>query len=162
MTGSWSFWVFITILVVLHLLLHLGTGTGGAAPDLLTVAALLGARRVNRAGATVLGAALGLLRDALSLASFGADTIALALVAYAGARTRELFVGDSRLFVLAYLIVGGWVHEVIYRVLAVARGGLGGAGFAVHLLLYAPLQALYAAVVGTAALALFRWTTGER
>ena len=50
-----SFWVLVALLVVTHFLLHLGLGIGVAAPDLLTVAVLLSARRMRGWSAAALG-----------------------------------------------------------------------------------------------------------
>lgn len=159
---NWAFWVFTATLVVLHFLLHLALGIGGAAPDLLTIAVLLSARRTNRALATLLGAALGLLRDALALVAFGADTLALAAVAYLGARTRDMFVGDSWLFVVLYLFLGKWLHDVLHYGLSVMKAGTGTADLVPELLMRAPLAAAYGALAGVVALALYRGLTGER
>ena len=68
--SSTSYWVFILILVVLHLVVHVAIGFGTMAPDLITIAVLLSARRLSGAAAAGLGLALGLLVDALSLTSF--------------------------------------------------------------------------------------------
>ncbi|HEX6940140.1 MAG TPA: rod shape-determining protein MreD [Longimicrobiales bacterium] len=156
---AWTFWVFIALLIVVNFLLHLAIGLGATAPDLLTVAVLLAARRLRPAPAAALGLALGLLRDALSLIAFGADAVALTVLGFLGARSRDLFVGESLAFVALYLFVGKWLHDVIYYLIAGAdvRGSA-----VVRLLIEAPLAAVYAAVAGTAALLLYRLVTGER
>src|SRR5690554_5327790 len=116
MTASraWTFWAFIALLVALDFVLHIAIGLGSTAPDLLTVALLLGARRLSGAGAAALGLVLGLLRDALSLIAFGAEVITLTVLGYLGARSRDLFIGEGMLFIGAYLFVGKWLHDVIY------------------------------------------------
>ncbi len=158
----WPFATFIATLVVLHFFLHLGLGLGGAAPDLLTVAALLAARRMNRAVATLLGGVLGLIRDALALVAFGADALALAFVAYVGARTRDLFVGDSWLFVLLYLFVGKWSHDALHYGFTAVKTGSGTADAFGRLVLLAPEAALYSALAGAVALAFYRNVSRER
>jgi hypothetical protein len=141
-----SFWTFITILVLLQLLLHLGLGLGATAPDLLTVAVLL-------------GALLGLLEDALSLYAFGAEAVTLGLLGFAGARSRDFFLGESTLFLGVYLFVGKWLHDVVITLLT----GTGSSMDMVsRLLLHAPIASLYAAVCGTLALGLYRALSADR
>lgn len=156
---GWRFATFIALLVVLHFTLHVALGVGRAAPDLLTPAALFAARRLGGAAAAGLGLALGVLNDALSLAAFGADAVTLTALAYLGARSRDLFVGDSLLFVALYLFLGKWLHDVLYYLLA----GAEARGEAVsRLLLEAPLLAGYAAAASIAALLVYRTITRER
>ncbi len=158
-TGGWSYAALIVVLVVLHFLLHLGFGLGSSAPDLLTVALLLGARRLGGGGAALLGFVLGLLRDALAIAAFGADMVVLTALGYVGARSRELFVGDSLVFGAAYLFLGKWVHDAGLYLLGRT---IGGAGVAAGLLVEAPIAAAYAAAAGMLALLAYRSFTGER
>src|SRR5690606_19686966 len=77
---AWTFWAFIALLVVLDFILHIAIGLGATAPDLLTVALLLAARRLSSAGAAALGLVFGLLRDALSLIAFGAEAVTMTLL----------------------------------------------------------------------------------
>lgn len=159
-TRRGGFWLFVALLVVLHFTLHLSLGLGRTAPDLLTVAALLGARRLPGAGAAALGLALGLLNDALSLVAFGASAVALTAVSYLGSRTRDVFEGESVLFGAIYLFLGKWLHDTIYFLLGLARGGTDDAVGV--LLTSAPIAAAYAAGAGLLALILFRSVGGER
>ncbi|HEX7050233.1 MAG TPA: rod shape-determining protein MreD [Longimicrobiales bacterium] len=156
---SWPFWTFIALLAILHFLVHLGLGVGVAAPDLLTVAVLLGARRLRGSAAAALGFAFGLLRDSLSLSSFGADVVSLTLVGYLGARSRDFFVGDSLLFIGIYLFAGKWFHDVVYDLIA---GSTMAGDMVVRLFVQAPLASLYAAAAGVVALVLYRIVVGAR
>lgn len=99
-------WVLVGTLFVLHFVLHVGLGIGRGAPDLLTVALLLAAREVGVGTAGGIGLFCGLLEDSLSVLAFGANTVAMTTVGILGALTRDLFVGDSRLFVVSYLFLG--------------------------------------------------------
>jgi len=156
---SRSYWVFIFLIILAHFVLHLAIGLGDRAPDLLTVAVLLGARRLRGAHAALLGFVLGVLNDALSLVAFGAEAVVLSLLGFLGARSRDLFEGDSMLFVGFYVFLGKWLHDVIYQFLA---RGVPHGETASFLLVHAPLAALYAAGAGVLALILYRATTGER
>jgi rod shape-determining protein MreD len=154
-----AFWVFFVLLVVANFVLHIGLGLGRSAPDFLTVALLLGVRRVRGSVAAALGLILGLLQDSLSVTAFGADALVLTVLGFLGARSRDLFEGDSLLFVAAYLFLGKWLHDLGYWALA---GGGARSDFVGQMLLQAPLSALYAAGAGLVALLVFRAATGEK
>jgi rod shape-determining protein MreD len=150
-----AFWIFILLLVVLHLGVHVAVGVRGFAPDLLTVALLLGARRLSGSGAAALGLALGLLNDGLSLTAFGALAVTYAIVGFIGARSRDMFEGDSLLFVAAYVFLGKLLRDVIYMVLTRSAPWS-------DLWSSAPIAALYAALAGVVALTLYRAATSDR
>jgi rod shape-determining protein MreD len=135
----------VAVLALLHFLLHMGLGLGNRAPDLLTISLLLAAREVGMGTAAGIGFAFGLLLDAFSLLAFGANTVAMTLLGAAGARTRDLFVGDSFFFVVSYLFLGKWVKDLLYWVLV-------GEGirepFVQAVLVESSVNALYVAGVG--------------
>jgi rod shape-determining protein MreD len=139
--------VVVVLLVVLHLILHVGFGVGGAAPDLLTLALLIMARQAHMSVVTATGLFLGLLEDAQGLLAFGAHGFALAVVGALAARTRELFVGDSLVFVASYLFLGKWLRDFVYWIVA---GSDLRPPFVEALLVDASLAALYMCVVGVA------------
>lgn len=153
MKGGAAFWLFIGLLVVLHFILHLSLGLGAWAPDLLTLAVLLGARQLSAGWAGGLGFALGLLEDGVSLGAFGAAAITQTLIGFLGARSRDLFVGESFLFLSLYLFVGAWLKNALYYGIAqaVRRGEPLEA-----LLVYAPLDAAYVAAAGLVAMIVYR------
>jgi rod shape-determining protein MreD len=150
-----AFWIFIILLVVLHLGIHVALGVRGVAPDLLTVALLLGSRRLGGAAAAAFGLALGLLNDSLSLTAFGALGVTYSIVGFIGARSRDLFEGDSLLFVAVYIFLGKLLRDLIYLVLTRSApwSDLWSAS---------PLAALYAAIAGLIALTLYRAATSDR
>lgn len=158
MSAVARFWVFIAVLVVLHFLLRLTFGIGTAAPDLLTVALLLASRRTRPALGAGLGFLLGLLRDALALTAFGAAIITLTALGYLGSRIRDLFEGESLIFILLYLFIGKWLYDVLYGL--ISRGPILEDSVGV-MFLDQPLAALYAAAAGTIALAVFRLADGR-
>jgi len=138
-------WIVVASLVVLHFVLHVGFGLGPAAPDLLTVALLIGARETGLGTAAGLGLAFGLLEDALSVLSFGANSVAMTVVGTAGGVSRDLFVGDSLVFLASYFWIGKWVRELLRWV--VVREELRHP-FVDQILVQAPIGGLYAAAVG--------------
>jgi rod shape-determining protein MreD len=154
-TNYVAFWIFIILLVVVHLGVHVAVGVRGIAPDLLTVAVLLGARRLSGSGAAALGLALGVLNDALSLTAFGAMAVTYAIVGFLGARSRDMFEGDSLLFVAVYVFLGKWLRDLIYLMLT--RSGPWSDLWSTSV-----IGALYAAVAGIIALTLYRAATSDR
>lgn len=138
----------VLVLAALHFLLHLSLGLGAVTPDLLVVGLLLLARQVGMAAAAATGFAFGLMEDALSLAAFGANALALAVVGALGARTRDLFVGDSVLFMVSYVALGKWLRDFLHWLFV--GPGLRD-DFVGSMVLRAPLAALYATAVGLAA-----------
>jgi rod shape-determining protein MreD len=137
--------ILVPVLVVLHFLLHLGMGIGRGAPDLLTLALLLALREVGMGGGAGLGFFFGLLEDSFSGPAFGANTLALTLVGALGARTKDLFVGDSLLFYFFYLAAGKWIRDLVHWV---AAGEAGREPFLNAVLVDGGLAAAYVALVG--------------
>lgn len=154
-----SYGVFIALLASGHLVLHVALGYGPAAPDLIAVALLLVARRTTPPRAAALGLVLGLLADGMALTSFGATAVALVVVGWAGARTRDMFEGGSYAFTLAYLFVGKWLADAIYLLVSPAGRAAAPAGALVTAL---PLYALSTALAGVLALAAYRFSVGTR
>jgi hypothetical protein len=96
------------------------------------------------------GFLFGLMEDAFSLLAFGANTLALTLVGLAGGATRDLFIGDSKHFYFWYFALGKWSRDVIHWAMA---GDIVRGPFVETIFLRAPLDAVYAAVVGVVILA---------
>jgi rod shape-determining protein MreD len=138
-------WVLVGILVLLHFVLHVGFGIGRAAPDLLTIGLLLLARDVGIGTAAGVGLVFGLLEDSLSVLVFGANSVAMTAIGILGALTRDLFVGDSRLFVVSYLFLGKLARDSIHWVLV---GEDLRQPFSEQVLAQGGIGALYAAAVG--------------
>ncbi|MGH7507194.1 MAG: hypothetical protein ACRELX_16180 [Longimicrobiales bacterium] len=156
---SWSLGVYVVFLVLLHLILRLALGLGPGTPDLMTVAALLAARRLTGAQAAAVGLVLGVLDDALTLVAFGSAAVALALVCFLGARSRELFEGDSLLFIAVYLFIGKWLRDGVVFLLSPATRA---ADTVAELFVAMPIAAALAAAGGLVAMVVFRAATGER
>lgn len=149
---GWGFWVFIALLVVLHFLLRVGLGFEQLAPDLLVVALLLAARQLPAGYGSGLGLLLGILDGALVPFALGASALALTVLGFLGARSRELFSEDNYLLLALYLFVGKWVFDTI---LFLATGDLFSAAGS-YLLLVSPLTALYAAAAGLIGTSVYR------
>ena len=144
-------WSVCGFLILLHFGLHLSLGLGESAPDLLVVALLVAAREVDIGQGAGLGFFLGLLDDAFSVLAFGANTFALTLVGMGGARTRDLFVGDSLLFLTSYLVLGKWIRDLLHWV-AVGEGLRES--FVDSMLIQSPISAAYAGLIGLVVIAI--------
>jgi len=153
-------WVVVAGLFGLHFLLHVGLGIEGAAPDLLTVALLLAAREVGMGWGAGIGLLFGLLEDALSVLSFGANSVAMTILGLAGATTRDLFVGDSLVFLVSYFVLGKFARDLVHWIVV---GGALREPFVSHVLVEGLLGGLYAAVVGILIMAVTGlWREGPR
>lgn len=140
--------VVLTVgLILMHLVLHVALGLGREAPDLFVVALLLASRSMNVRAAAVLGMLLGLLEDAYSMTSFGSNVLAMTLLGMAGAKSRDLFVGDSKSFLATFFLLGAWVRfALVWAVTdSAVRPDLDQ-----RLLVESVLLALYAASFGIA------------
>ena len=144
-------WILVVALVIAHFVLHVGFGFGRGAPDLLTIGLLVAAREVSLGAAAVVGLVFGLLEDALSVLAFGANTVTMTAIGIAGAFTRDLFVGDSRLFVVSYLFAGKWMRDLLHWLM---MSSTLRQPFFAEVILQGALAAAYAAVVGIALLSL--------
>lgn len=138
-------WIVVAGLFLLHFVLHVGFGLGRIAPDLLTVALLLAAREVGVGSAAGTGLAFGLMEDALSVLSFGANGVAMGVVGLVGAVTRDLFVGDSLFFLVSYFVLGKFLRDLLHWIVV---GGALRQPFVDQVLVQGLLGGLYAAAVG--------------
>lgn len=143
-------WFVVAGLFVLHFLLHVGLGLGVEAPDLLTVALLLAAREVGVGTAAGTGLVFGLLEDALSVLSFGANAVAMSLVGLLGAVTRDLFVGDSLFFLVSYFVAGKFVRDLVHWAV---MGEAVRQPFVDQVLMQGIIGGFYAAAVGIVVMA---------
>jgi len=149
---GWGFWVFVALLIVLHFLLRVGLGYEELAPDLLVVALLLAARQLTAGVAAGLGLLLGVIDGALVPFALGASALALTLLGFAGARSRELFSEDNYLLLALYLFGGKWAFDTVVYV---ATGDVFASG-ASYLLIVSPLTAIYAAAAGLVGITIYR------
>ncbi len=145
MTRKTVLGLLVPLLVVLHFFIHVGLGIERGAPDLLTLALLLAARETGMGLGGAMGFFFGLLEDAFSVLAFGASPWAMTVVGILGARTRELFVGDSLLFLFAYLAAGKLLREMIHWVVA---GEVVREPFLNVVLIDGGIAAIYLASVG--------------
>jgi rod shape-determining protein MreD len=153
-----SFWIFMFLLVLLHLVLRLALGIT-LVPDLIVVALLLGARRLSGAGAALYGLVLGVLADSLAMVAFGATAVAFVIAGFLGSRSRNFFEGDSYLFLAFYTFLGAWLIEAIRFLVG---GAMGRGQEPMALLTLTPITALYTMVAAIIATIAYRAFSGNR
>ena len=159
MDRRWPFALFIVLLIALHLFLKVGLGIGFWAPDLLTIALLLAARRLPAGWAAGTGLAIGLIRDSVNVTTFGSDMIVMTVLGFLGSRTRDYFVGDSMFFLAIYLFLGKWLHDALYFLVARVIGTRDAFS---SLLVEAPITAAYTAFCGLIVYSAYRAFARER
>jgi cell shape-determining protein MreD len=123
-----STWVWsgfsIVLLLFLHFLFRPLFVRLPVAPNLLVGALLLATLRLRAGHAAFLGFGLGLLEAAMALEGMGWYALALTVIGYVGARSRDLLFADARFYVFGYLFVGTWIAESVLLLLGTTPPGL--------------------------------------
>ncbi len=142
-------------LVALHFSVRSRLGNEKIAPDFLLLALMIYTIRAQPGKGAVAGLIVGLMRDALAPASFGAGALAHTLVGYLSAWGKAVFFAEN-LFVNGCLFFAGtWLRNLV---VSLASGTLQGGQLGWELLVWSPLQSLTTAVVGVLVVWLFaRW-----
>ena len=159
-TDRYRYLFVLAGLVVLHFTVRGRLGGDRVAPDFLLLALLIYTIRAQPGRSAAAGFVIGLLRDALTPASFGAGALAHTLVGYLSSWAKAVFFAENVFVNGCLFFAGTWVRNLI---VLVASGRLGGAQLGWELLVWSPLQSLTTAAVGIVALWLFgRWLTVRR
>jgi rod shape-determining protein MreD len=142
-------------LVVLQFSVRSRLGNEKIAPDFLLLALMIYTIRAQPGKGAVAGLVVGLMRDALSPASFGAGALAHTVVGFLSAWGKAVFFAEN-LFVNGCLFFAGtWLRNLV---VSLASGTLRGGQLGWELLVWSPLQSLTTALVGVLVLWLFaRW-----
>jgi rod shape-determining protein MreD len=151
-TDRYRFVVLLAGLVVLQFSVRPRLGDDRMTPDFLLLALLIYTIRAQPGKSAAAGFVVGLLRDALTPASFGAGALAHTLVGYLSAWGKAVFFAEN-LFVNGCLFFAGtWVRNLV---MAVASGKIRGGLLGWELLVWSPIQSLTTAVAGVVLLWLF-------
>ena len=147
--------VVLGALVALHFSVRGRLGDDRVAPDFLLLALLIYSVRAQPGSSALAGFVVGVLRDALTPASFGAGALAHTIVGYLSAWGKAVFFAEN-VFVSGFLFFGGtWIRNLV---VALASGTMQGQVLGWELLVWSPLQSLSTAVSGMLVLWLFgRW-----
>ena len=154
-TDKYRYVLVLAGLVALQFSVRNRLGNERVAPDFLLLALMIYTIRANPGRGAVAGLIVGLLRDAITPASFGAGALAHTLVGYLSAWGKAVFFAEN-LFVNGCLFFAGtWLRNLV---VALASGTLQGSQLGWELLVWSPLQSLTTAVTGVLVVWLFsRW-----
>src|SRR5947208_15949614 len=127
--------IIVTVLVVLQFTVRSHLGGDRVAPDFLLLALLIYTIRAEPGKSAAAGFLLGLLRDALTPASFGAGALAHTLVGFMSSWAKAVFFAEN-LFVNGCLFFAGtWCRNLA---VALASGKLKGGLLGWELLVWSP------------------------
>jgi rod shape-determining protein MreD len=154
-TDPYRYLLILAALVVLHFTVRERLGGDRIAPDFLLLALLIYTVRAQPGRSAAAGFVIGLLRDALTPASFGAGALAHTLVGYLSSWAKAVFFAENVFVNGCLFFAGTWLRNLV---VLLASGRLAGARVGWELLVWSPLQSLTTAAVGIAVLWLFgRW-----
>jgi rod shape-determining protein MreD len=139
------------ILVVLHYTLR-PVLEWRTSIDFLLIALLLAAVRMRPGAAAVLGFAMGLVADSLSVGAFGA-TLAMTVVGFAASWLRAVVFAENLVLHAAFFFAGKWLYDIIF--LLVERR-VKGLDLVFQLLIWSPLTAMVTALAGLLVLIIMR------
>lgn len=154
-TDKYRYVLVLAGLVALQFSVRSRLGNEKIAPDFLLLALMIYTIRAQPGKGAVAGLIVGLMRDALSPASFGAGALAHTLVGYLSAWGKAVFFAEN-LFVNGCLFFAGtWLRNLV---VSLASGTLQGGQLGWELLVWSPLQSLTTAAAGVLTVWMFqRW-----
>ncbi|HUL49452.1 MAG TPA: rod shape-determining protein MreD [Gemmatimonadales bacterium] len=152
-SDKYRFVVILAGLVVLQFSVRTRLGDDRMAPDFMLLALMLYAIRAQPGRAALAGFFVGLLRDALTPASFGAGALAHTLVAYLASWSKAVFFAENIVVNGFLFFAGTWLRNLI---VALASNKLRSGMLGWELLVWSPVQSLTTALVGMLVLWLFR------
>jgi rod shape-determining protein MreD len=159
-TDRYRYPVIMTLLILLHFTVRSRLGGDRVAPDFLLLALLIYTIRAEPGKSAAAGFVLGLLRDALTPASFGAGALAHTLVGFMSSWAKAVFFAEHVFVKGCLFFAGTWVRNFIVLLVS---GRLQSSQVAWELLVWSPLQGLTTAVVGVTVLWFFRgWLSPRR
>lgn len=139
------------ILVVLHYTLR-PVLEWRTSIDFLLIALLLAAVRMRPGAAAVLGFAMGLVADSLTVGAFGA-TLAMTVVGFTASWLRAVVFAENLVLHAAFFFAGKWLFDIIF--LLVERR-VKGLDLVFQLLIWSPLTAMVTALAGLLVLIIMR------
>ena len=144
-SDRYRLYVLLAVLVVLQFSARRWLGGDRVAADFLLLALLIYTIRARPGPSAGVGFLVGLVRDALTPASFGAGALAHTLVAFLASWSKAVFFAEN-LFVNGCLFFAGtWCRNLA---VALASGKLKSGMLGWELLVWSPIQSLTTAVAG--------------
>lgn len=163
-TDRYRYPVIISLLVLLQFTVRSHLGGDRVAPDFLLLALLIYAIKAEPGKSAAAGFVIGLLRDAMTVVSFGAGALAHTLVGFAASWAKAVFFAEHAFVKGCLFFAGTWIRNFLILVISgVISGRMQGSQVAWELLVWSPLQGLTTAIVGVAVLWFFRgWLSPRR
>lgn len=154
-TDRYRYLLVLGTLVLLQFTVRERLGGDRIAPDFLLLALLIYTIRAQPGRGAAAGFVVGLLRDALTPASFGAGALAHTLVGYLSSWAKAVFFAENVFVNGCLFFAGTWLRNLA---VLLASGRMQGAQLGWELLVWSPLQSFTTAAVGIVVLWLFgRW-----
>jgi len=154
-SDRYRYLIVLAVLVVLQFTLRRRLPDQRVAPDFLLLALLIYTIRSQPGRSAAAGFVVGLLRDALTPASFGAGALAHTLVGFLSAWGKAVFFAENLVVNGGLFFAGSWLRNAV---VALASGAVKGDQLVWPLLVWSPLQGLTTALVGVLVLWMFgRW-----
>lgn len=140
------------ILVVLHYTLRpvLGWRTS---IDFLVIALLLASVRIRPGAAALLGFAIGLVADSLSVGAFGSAALAMSVVGFTASWLRAVVFAENLVLHAAFFFAGKWLFDIVFLIVERRVKGLD---LVFQLLIWSPLTAMVTALAGILVLIVMR------
>jgi len=159
-TDRYRYPVIMTLLILLQFTVRSRLGGDRIAPDFLLLALLIYTIRAEPGRSAAVGFFVGLLRDALTPASFGAGALAHTLVGFFSSWAKAVFFAEHVFVKGCLFFAGTWLRNLIVLIVS---GRLQSSQVAWELLVWSPLQGLTTAIVGVGVLWFFRgWLSPRR
>ena len=159
-TDRYRYPIIMTLLVVLHFTVRSHLGEDRIAPDFLLLALLIYTIRAEPGRSAAAGFIIGLLRDALTPASFGAGALAHTVVGFASSWAKAVFFAEHVFVKFCLFFAGTWLRNLIVLLVS---GLMPSSQMGWELLVWSPLQSLTTAIVGVGVLWFFRgWLSPRR
>ena len=144
--------IAFVLLIVLHYTLRpvLGWRTS---IDFLVIALLIASVRMRPGLAAMLGFAMGLVADSLSVGAFGSAALAMSVVGFAASWLRAIVFAENLALHAAFFFAGKWLFDVVFLII---ERRLKGFELITQLFIWSPITAMVTALAGILVLILMR------
>jgi rod shape-determining protein MreD len=117
------------------------------------IALLLASVRVRPGVAALIGFAMGIVADSLSLGAFGSAALAMTVVGFTAAWLKAAFFADNLWLNAFFFFLGKWAFDIVFLL---SSERVQGAQLAIEMFLWSPLSAGVTALAGVLMLMILR------
>ena len=144
--------IAFVLLVVLHYTLRpvLGWRTS---IDFLVIALLIASVRMRPGLAALLGFAMGLVADSLSVGAFGSAALAMSVVGFTASWLRAIVFAENLALHAAFFFAGKWLFDIVFLII---ERRLKRLELITQLFIWSPITAMVTALAGILVLILMR------